>query len=88
MLGPLFVWAMRFIDDFSADILAADQRWRTPPVPAGSHGYGQLREQLTAWLDAQVAAGQPLPGWRGRPSITAIADALGRSRISLTRYRP
>lgn len=89
VLGPLFVWAMRLIDEFSADILAADQQWRTPPpAAAGPHAYGQLREQLTAWLNAQVAAGQPLPGWRGRPSVTAIADALGRSRISLTRYRP
>ncbi len=88
VLGPLFVWAMRFIDEFSADILAADRRWRTPPpATAGPHAYGQLRSLLTAWLDAHITAGQPLPGWRGQPSVTAIAAALGRSRISLARYR-
>jgi integrase len=87
VLGPLFVWATRFIDDFSADILAADQQWRTPPPPPRPHPYGQLRALLTAWLDARIAAGQPLPGWRGQPSITAVAGELGRNRISLARYR-
>ena len=88
VLGPLFVWAMRFIDEFSADILAADRWWRTPPpATAGPHAYGQLRGLLTAWLDAHITAGQPLPGWRGQPSITAIAAALGRNRICLARYR-
>ena len=88
ILGPLFVWAMRFIDEFSADILIADRKWRTPPPPpAGPRVYGQLPVLLRAWLDARIAAGQPLPAWRGKVSTTAIADALGRNRISLARYR-
>ena len=36
VLGPLFAWAMRFIDEFSADILAADRQWRTPPPPSAA----------------------------------------------------
>ena len=79
---------MRFIDEFSADILAADRQWRTPPPPSAEPcAYGHLPVVLRAWLDARIAAGQPLPAWRGKTSTTAIADALGRNRISLARYR-
>ncbi|MER5370984.1 hypothetical protein [Streptomyces sp. NPDC002722] len=88
VLGPLFVWAMRFIDVFSADILAADRAWRTPPPAAAEpHVYGGLPVLLRAWLDDRIAAGRPLPAWRGKTSTTAIADALGRNRISLARYQ-
>ncbi|MFJ2590652.1 hypothetical protein [Streptomyces sp. NPDC087538] len=88
VLGPLFVWAMRFINEFSADILAADRYWRTPlAAPTEPHLYGALPIQLRAWLDEQIAARRPLPGWRGEPSTTGVADALGRSPISLGRYR-
>jgi len=88
VLGPLFVWAMRFIDEFSADILAADRQWRTPPAPkTGPHAYGQLPILLRAWLDEHIAAGRPLPAWRGEASTNAVANALGRNRISLARYR-
>ncbi|MDT0467958.1 hypothetical protein [Streptomyces gibsoniae] len=88
VLGPLFVWAMRFIDEFSADILAADREWRTPPPAAAEpHAYGDLPVLLRAWLDERIAADRPLPAWRGRTSTTAIANALGRNRISLARYR-
>jgi hypothetical protein len=87
VLGPLFVWAMRFIDDFSADIIAADRHWRAPLPPGGSHAYGQVRVQLHAWLGERVAAGRPLPGWRGQASIAAVALELGRDRVSVRRYR-
>ena len=79
---------MRFIDEFSADILAADREWRTPPLPSAEpRTYGHLPVLLRGWLDARIAAGQPLPAWRGKTSTTAIAEALGRNRISLARYR-
>ncbi|MFJ8787320.1 hypothetical protein [Streptomyces sp. NPDC102476] len=88
VLGPLFVWSMRFIDDFSADILAADRTWHAPPPPpAEPPGYGQAPGQLQAWLEDRIAAGRPLPGWRGKPSLTAIAHAVGCSRHVLTRHR-
>jgi integrase len=88
VFGPLLVWAMRFIDEFSADILAADRAWRTTPAPSlDPHAYGELPVMLRAWLDQRLADNQPLPAWRGRPSVTAVADALGRSRVSVARYR-
>lgn len=86
VLGPLFVWAMRFIDDFSADILAADRHWRTPP-PEDTHPYGHLRPQLQDWLAERIAAGRPLPAWRGQVSIAAVALELGRDRVSVRRHR-
>lgn len=87
VLGPLFVWAVRFIDDFSADILAADRHWRAPRPPAGPHLYGELPVQLRAWLGEHVATGRPLPGWRGKASIAAVALELGRDRVSVRRCR-
>ena len=87
VFGPLFVWAMRFIDGFSADILAADRRWRAPLPPGGPHPYGGLPVQLRAWLGERIAASRPLPAWRGKASTTAIALELGRDRISVGRYR-
>lgn len=87
VFGPLFVWAMRFIDDFSADIIAADRHWRKPVPQNEPRPYGQLPVQLRAWLGSQVTAGRPLPGWRGKASTKAIAAELGRSSISLGRYR-
>jgi integrase len=87
VLGPLFVWALRFIDDFSADILAADRHWRAPLPQGGSHAYGEVRVQLQAWLGERVAMGRPLPAWRGQASVAAVALELGRDRVSVRRYR-
>ena len=88
VLGPLFVWAMRFIDDFSADILAADRHWRTP---------------LTAWPDLTPTANCPsscepgsgnasrragrCPPGEARPAPPRSPCELGRDRISVGRYR-
>lgn len=88
VLGPLFAWAMRFIDDFSVDLLTADREWRAEHHPAGEdHVYGELQVLLTTLLDEHIAHHRPLPGWRGTPSTTAIAKTLGRNRVSLGRYR-
>ncbi|CAL9676265.1 hypothetical protein [Streptomyces sp. enrichment culture] len=87
VMGPLFVWSMRFIDDFRADILAADHAWHTPAPPVKPPAYGQVSGLVRAWLDKQLATGQPMPGWRGKPSLTAIAHAVGCSRISVSRHR-
>jgi integrase len=87
VLGPLFVWSMRFIDDFRADILAADRAWHTPAPPVEPPAYGQVSGLVRAWLDGHLTTGQPLPGWRGKPSLTAIAHVVGCSSISVSRHR-
>lgn len=87
VLGPLFAWAMRFIDDFSGDILAADRCWREPPPRENPLPAGQAVARLRSWLDSQVAAGRPLPAWRGRASTTAIAAEAGIGGASAARYQ-
>lgn len=86
VLGPLFAWAMRFIDDFSADILAADRHWRRPAPPAVPRSGGNCTDRLQSWLDDRITAGRPLPAWRGRPSATAIAAGTRLDRHSV-KYR-
>ncbi|KUM67175.1 hypothetical protein [Streptomyces curacoi] len=65
VMGPLLVWAVRFIADFSGDILAGLAEWRALHtrqhcrVPADGRG---ARARLAALLDRYWAAGRPLPG--------------------------
>ncbi|WP_329143138.1 integrase [Streptomyces sp. NBC_01456] len=79
VLGPLLVWALRFIDDFAPDILEADREWRA----SREKRVGRYLERsavgpsLQAILDEYVAAGRPLPGWRGQPSLTHFSRLLG-----------
>ncbi|MFI7356185.1 hypothetical protein ACIBTP_19830 [Streptomyces avidinii] len=79
VLGPLFVWALRFIDDFAPDILKADREWRA----SRKKRVGRYLERsavgsrLQAILDEYVAVGRPLPGWRGQPSLTHFSRLLG-----------
>jgi len=86
VFGPLFVWAMRFIDEFSVDILAADRQWRNRPI-AEPADYGELPVRLRRFLDTHISGGTPLPAWRGRVSIAAIAETMGCNRVSLNHYR-
>lgn len=61
-MGPLLIWAMRMVDDFADDILAAYEERRrmiaaassTPMSPSG-------RAALHAYLDPLLAADAPLP---------------------------
>ncbi|GHB57609.1 hypothetical protein GCM10010347_29690 [Streptomyces cirratus] len=79
VLGPLLVWALRFIDDFAPDILEADREWRAsrekhigPYLERSAVG-----SRLQAILDEYIAVGRPLPGWRGQPSLTHFSRLLG-----------
>jgi hypothetical protein len=85
--GPLLVWALRFIDVFSPDILAVDRQWRhhlrnnNSKVRAASPGRDVGRD-LRDLLDDHIAAGRPLPGLPGRtdrPNIQHLANLLGCS---------
>lgn len=89
VLGPLFVWALRFVDEFSTDILTADREWRIAGRAVGEHQTrGQLPVSLKNLLADHIADRRPLPGRRGKPSITAIAKVLGgTSRSAVRRYQ-
>jgi integrase len=84
VIGPLLVWAMRMVDDFAVDILAAwtenrrltDLADNTPPNTAG-------KAALTTYLLPLVTAGAPLPTVKingtSRLARTLIAATTGAS---------
>jgi hypothetical protein len=90
--GPLLVWALRFVDDFSEDILTAVDRWHQLRGTTNAHsrvGPGRnsgLAEDLRGYLDAHVRDQQPLPGYNGRPNILAIAREVRCGTKSLERF--
>ncbi|PJT45764.1 integrase [Streptomyces albidoflavus] len=92
VLGPLLTWAIRMIDDFADDILAAwQERHRLnqlalaqPSTPAGIAA-------LDAYLLPQLAAGRSLPTTqsRGRTVLASkfIAATVGCSINQVSRFR-
>lgn len=86
--GPLLTWSLRFIDDFSEDILAADHVWRTLRDPArrrDARGRNSgASEDLLAFLDEQVANKCPLPGYQGRLNANLLATLSGSSRTTIS----
>jgi integrase len=88
VLGPLLVWALRFVDDFSGDIilgrdrraaLLAEKNTKLPP--------GEARSKLEEFLRAQELAGRPLPGFRGRPNAQRITQMAGAGRSKSVVHR-
>ncbi|MGW2539493.1 hypothetical protein ACWC5I_01110 [Kitasatospora sp. NPDC001574] len=79
-------WALRFVEDFSEDILAAhaehlDLHAKTPDTrrryaPAGSrqtrHRPGELAVKVRAYLDGLRERGEPLPGKRDKDGTLKI----------------
>jgi integrase len=77
-LGPLLVWAMRMVDDFADDILAAwaetqrlkDAARSNPSTPAG-------QEALHAYLNPLIAGMAPLPVMRHLGRLTFARSYVG-----------
>lgn len=84
-MGPLLIWAMRLVDDFADDILAAWAETRrlteagrtNPSTPAG-------QSALHAYLGPLITGRRPLPTTtnRGRPGLARyyIGGLTGASR--------
>ncbi|MEU7823026.1 hypothetical protein [Catellatospora sp. NPDC049133] len=84
--GPLLAWALRFVDDFAPDILAAERQWR--------HLHHRVRrsaaereQALRDLLDAHMAECRPLPGRRGRPHINLIAAMINDHGLFIRRHQ-
>ncbi|MFJ5924668.1 hypothetical protein ACIQF6_18915 [Kitasatospora sp. NPDC092948] len=87
-LGPLLGWALRFVDEFSTDILAADAHWRATRTgtfrrPDDATDIG-LR--IRTLMDEYIASRRPLPGYRGRPNIVYLARSLQCDRSCVERH--
>jgi hypothetical protein len=89
----LLVWALRFVDDFSGDIISAIQQWQQLRGPGRSRstvGKGRnigLDHELQSYLDTLIREKRPLPGYYGNPSLYGIARELSCCRTSLNRYQ-
>ncbi len=90
----LLVWALRFVDDFSGDIIGAIQHWQQLKGPGRSRsavGNGRntgLAHEVRSYLDTFIGEKRPLPGHYGNPNMLAIARELSCCRSSLNRYQP
>lgn len=90
-MGPLLLWAMRIIDDYSDDILAARDEHRQmvasyktrPPTTAGLAA-------LEAFLDPLVTSGRPIPAinhlGKQRVARTYLSSLTGASANQVQRY--
>lgn len=90
--APLLMWALRFVHDFSSDILGASDRWddlchRSQTSQETSTAYGQAGRDLRAYLAAAVAESRPLPGVGGVPNHKAIRRIVGCSSSVTNRNR-
>ena len=87
VLGPLITWAMRFVDDFAPDILAADQRRRQ--IHHRGSSQPDRSTSIAAEVDQTIAnyrhRGAPLPGNNGRVNTLFLAQVIGCTRSTLAR---
>ncbi|WP_435877691.1 integrase [Streptomyces anulatus] len=92
VLGPLLVWAIRFVDDFSDDILAAwAERCRLFTTAAANRSSPESRATLADFLLPHVRSGTALPAvrlhGRMRLALTYISAVTGASLDQVERFR-
>lgn len=85
--GPLLVWAMRFVDDFSEDIIEAATRWRSGRTATARIPWGNARAHITQRIEQALRDGRPLPGEEGVVNKLALARVLGCKTRTLDRYQ-
>ncbi|WP_327353142.1 integrase [Streptomyces sp. NBC_01304] len=90
-MGPLLVWAIRMIDDFSADILAAwNEVQRLRDIARTSRATPEGRAALAAFLTPLLAADAPLPSSlnNGQPGLARhyIGGLTGASKNVIDQF--
>ncbi|HEY1712578.1 MAG TPA: hypothetical protein VGG07_06725 [Solirubrobacteraceae bacterium] len=83
-MGPLLIWAMRVVDDFATDILAAwAERQRIRATAKANTATPAGLEALKAYVSSRMAAGEPIPAslgpFRHEVSASYIAALTGAS---------
>ena len=92
VIGPLLVWAIRVVEDFSDDILAAwAENRRLTALAESTAGSPAGRAALEAYLLPLVRSGSPLPAVRHKGATmlarTYIAATTGASPAQLDRFQ-
>ncbi|WJM17159.1 hypothetical protein [Microbacterium arborescens] len=82
----VLVWAMRFVDDFSGDVIAAIRSWsvRRRPVqkePITGKPYGFQQDRIRAYLARTRRTGSPLPGLRASRTSTRSPTRSGATAL-------
>jgi integrase len=90
-LGPLLVWAIRFIDDFADDILAAwVERRRLLAMAAANNSVPEGLTALAEYLLPLVRSGEALPAVRMHGKMTVarayVAAHTGASLDQVSRF--
>ncbi|MGW3690561.1 integrase [Streptomyces sp. NPDC005125] len=87
-MGPLLIWALRVVDDFAEDILAAwSERLRLTAAGKTAPRTKEGLARLNAYLADMVEQGRPIPtvNINGRPQTANlyIAGLTGASRLQV-----
>jgi hypothetical protein len=90
VIGPLLIWAILVVEDFSGDILAAwAENRRLTALADRTAGSPEGRTALEAYLLPLIASGSPLPAVRHKGATLLarnyIAAAVGASPSQLDR---
>jgi integrase len=91
VLGPVLVWAIRFVEDFADDILAAwAERCRLFAAASANQATAESHAALEEFLLPRVRSGTPLPSLyrKGRSMLacTYIAALTGASTSQVNRF--
>jgi integrase len=92
VIGPLLVWAIRVVEDFSGDILAAwAENRRLTALAGNTAGSAAGKPALEAYLLPLVRSGSPLPAVSHKGTFmlarTFIAATTGASPAQLDRFQ-
>lgn len=86
----LLTWAMRFVDEFSIDILNAVEIWKQrskDPERRAPFAAYEASSLVRAWLDAAMRNKRILPSIRGHVNLSAIARSAGCDVISVRPFK-
>ncbi|WP_153483626.1 integrase [Streptomyces katsurahamanus] len=91
VLGPLLVWAIRFVDDLADDILGAwAERRRLVDLAAANEASPESHEALAKFVLPRIRSGEPLPavGTSDQPRLarTYLAAVTGASFGQVSRF--
>ncbi|MFE1000650.1 hypothetical protein ACFW4T_28075 [Streptomyces mutabilis] len=88
-MGPMLIWAIRMVEDFSDDILTAwAEMERLRAAAAANKSTPASLASLKAFMEPLLAGDLPIPAvtWRGKPALARayIAAITGASHNQVT----